>query len=80
MEDIKDIICWEIDGKVFDKHVAEALGITQMNYGTMKKRSRYPYEQIAHFCHERGISMNWLLFRDGTKEVAVCSMAALYML
>ena len=40
VEEIKDIISADIPGKkVFDKDVASALDITQMNFATMKKRS-----------------------------------------
>lgn len=36
MEDVKDIICFDVDGIVFDRHVAEAIGISQSNLALHK--------------------------------------------
>lgn len=74
-EDVKDIICWDIDGKVLDHHAAEAIGLTPMNYATKKKRNTIPYEELATFCFEKRISLNWLLFRDGAKEISYAQSA-----
>lgn len=60
---VKDILSQEIgDRKVFDKDVAEALGINQLTLATMKNRARIPYKEILEFCAKRKISINWLLF------------------
>lgn len=60
---IKDILSEEVgDRKVFDKDVAEALGINQLTLATMKNRAKIPYKEILEFCAKRKISINWLLF------------------
>ncbi len=63
VEEIKDIISSDIPGKkVFDKDVAKALDITQMNFATMKKRDKIPFEELLNFCAKRSIAINWLLY------------------
>ena len=60
---IKDILSEELgERKVFDKDVAEALGINQLTLATMKNRAKIPYKEILEFCAKRKISINWLLF------------------
>ncbi len=60
---MKDIISSEIgQKKVYDKDVAETLGIHHLTLATMKTRGKIPYEQILSFCAKRKISINWLLF------------------
>lgn len=60
---VKDILSQEVgERKVFDKDVAEALGINQLTLATMKNRSKIPYKEILEFCAKRKISINWLLF------------------
>ncbi len=63
IEKIKDIISTKkIGGKVFDKDVANELGIPQPTFATMKKRGAIPYEEIMEFCARKKISINWLFF------------------
>ena len=50
------------DRKVYDKDVAEALGINQLTLATMKNRAKIPYKEVLEFCAKRKISINWLLF------------------
>lgn len=60
---IKDVLSKEVgDRKVFDKDVAEALGINQLTLATMKNRDKIPYKEVVEFCAKRKISINWLLF------------------
>ncbi len=63
IEKLKDIISEsKIGGKVFDKDVANALGIPQATFATMKKRNSIPYKEILEFCALKKISLNWLFF------------------
>jgi phage repressor protein C with HTH and peptisase S24 domain len=48
--------------KIFDKDVANELGIPQTTFATMKKRNSIPYEEILEFCAVKKISANWLFF------------------
>ena len=79
VEEIKDIISADIPGKkIFDKDVAQALDISQMNFATMKKRERIPYEELLNFCAKRSISINWLLY-DQSPESLVEATNQFYM-
>lgn len=62
IELIKDSISIELgDRKVFDKDVAEALCITQMNLATCKSRSKIPFEKIVEFASKKQLDLNYLL-------------------
>lgn len=70
VEQIKDIISSEIPGKkVFDKDIAEALQLSQMNFATMKKRNRLPFNELLDFCAKRSISINWLLYGQAPESL-----------
>ena len=70
VEEIKDIISSDIPGKkVFDKDVAKALDITQMNFATMKKRDKIPFEELLNFCAKRSIAINWLLYGQSPESL-----------
>lgn len=63
IEKIKDVISQSKEGaKIFDKDVANALGISQASFATMKKRNSVPYREILEFCAIKKISANWLFF------------------
>lgn len=63
IEKLKDIISSDgKEGKVFDKDVAEALDLSQINFATMKKRNKIPYDKILDFCALKKISINWMLY------------------
>ena len=68
---IKDILSNELGGKrVFDKDIADALGIKHFSFATMKSRKRIPYKEILDFCAKRKISINWLLFDQAVQSIA----------
>lgn len=70
VEEIKDIISQEIPGKkVFDKDIADVLGITQMNFATMKKRDKIPFTELLDFCASKSISINWLLYNQAPESL-----------
>ncbi len=48
--------------KVLDKDVAKALGISQSNFATIKRRNSTPYENILKFCKKEGFCCNDLFF------------------
>ena len=63
VDKLKDVLSESSIGKkVFDKHVAEALGIPQGTFASMKKRNSIPYAEILEFCALKKISVNWLFF------------------
>ncbi|KIM10653.1 MAG: phage repressor protein [Sulfuricurvum sp. PC08-66] len=70
VEHIKDIISAENPHKkIFDKDVATLLGISQMNFATMKKRDKIPYGELLDFCAKRAISINWLLYGQSPESL-----------
>ncbi len=67
---IKDILSKELgERKVFDKDVADALGINHLTFATMKNRGKIPYEEILNFCAKRKISINWLFYDQATRSL-----------
>lgn len=62
IEKIKDIISTNKQNKIFDKDVANILGIPQTTFATMKKRNSIPYKELLEFCAQKKISANWLFF------------------
>ncbi|GHV01054.1 transcriptional regulator [Campylobacterota bacterium] len=59
---IRDVISHEVNGRVRDQDVAQALGLKAGNLATLKSRDRLPIDEIALFCAKRRISINWMLF------------------
>ncbi|XPV70044.1 MAG: S24 family peptidase [Halarcobacter sp.] len=65
VERLKDILSKDgMLGKVFDKDVATALDLSQVNFATMKNRGKIPYSNILDFCAKKKISINWLLYNQ----------------
>lgn len=63
IEKLRDVLSSEKkNGKVFDKEIANALGLTSVNFATMKKRKSIPFSNILDFCALKKISINWLLY------------------
>jgi len=70
VEQIKDVVSADYPGKkIFDKDIAGLLGISQMNFATMKKRDKIPYEELLEFCARRSIAINWLLFGQSPESL-----------
>ena len=70
VEEIKSIVSSEFNSKkIFDKDVADILNITQMNFATMKKRNKIPYEELMDFCARKSISINWMLYGQSPESL-----------
>lgn len=48
--------------KVYDKEVAEALGISPINLATLKKRNSIPFERILNFCYQEKLCGSEIFF------------------
>lgn len=62
VERIKDIISQDIQGCIFDYHVADAL---KMDYVTLRiaiSKNRNPVEEIAMFCYSKNLIVNDFIF------------------
>jgi len=67
---IKDILSEELGNrKVFDKDIAESLGINQVSFATMKSRQKIPYKEVLEFCAKRKVSINWLMFNQVVQSI-----------
>ncbi|MGB6329629.1 MAG: S24 family peptidase [Halarcobacter sp.] len=65
IEKLKDILSQDgKNGKIFDKDVAGALDLSQVNFATMKNRGKIPFSNILDFCAKKKISINWLLYNQ----------------
>lgn len=62
VERIKDIISVDIQGCVYDHHVADALGVEYSALRTAIARDKTPVKEIAEFCYVKGLVVNDLLF------------------
>lgn len=70
VEEIKNIVSSDYNGKkIFDKDVADILGISQMNFATMKKRDKIPFSELLDFCASRSISINWMLYGQSPESL-----------
>lgn len=70
VEEIKSIVSTEFNGrKIFDKDVADILGVSQMNFATMKKRNKIPFGELLDFCATKSISINWLLYGQSPESL-----------
>ncbi|WP_324170459.1 LexA family transcriptional regulator [Sulfurimonas sp.] len=70
VEEIKSIVSAEYNSKkIFDKDIANILGISQMNFATMKKRNKVPFGELMDFCALRSISINWMLYGQSPESL-----------
>ena len=70
IEKLKDVLSKELgETKIFDKDVAQSLGMSKESLSHLKKKNGVPYEQIAKFCAKRKISINWILFNQLPKSL-----------
>jgi len=70
VDEIKDILALDMNSKkVFDKDVADTLGISQMNFATMKKRNKIPFNELLDFCALKSISINWILYGQSPESL-----------
>ncbi|DAB30117.1 MAG TPA: phage repressor protein [Sulfurimonas sp. UBA12504] len=70
VEEIKSIVSNDFGSrKIFDKDVADVLGISQMNFATMKKRNKVPFTELLDFCATKSISINWMLYGQSPESL-----------
>ena len=70
VDEIKNIVSLDFKSKkVFDKDIANILGITQMNFATMKKRNKIPFTELLDFCAVKSISINWILYGQSPESL-----------
>ena len=70
VEEIKNIVSTEYNGKkIFDRDVADALGVSHMNFATMKKRNKIPFGELLDFCATKSISINWILYGQSPESL-----------
>jgi hypothetical protein len=55
-ENLKDILSKEVEGKVFDCHVADAISMTEDNVRQRRRRNSIPFEEVLDFCKKRDLN------------------------
>ena len=65
VERIKDIISYKYNRKIFDKDVANELGLTPNSLRVYKVLNHIPYKYVVLFCLRNNISIDWMLFDRG---------------
>lgn len=60
--ELKHYISVNKDVKVLDKDVAEALGMSQANFATVKRRNSIPYANILIFCKREKLCCSEIFF------------------
>lgn len=70
VEEIKNVVSSEFNSKkMYDKDVADILGVSQMNFATMKKRNKIPFGELLDFCAKKSISINWILYGQSPESL-----------
>ena len=59
---VKDVVSPNVDGKVYDKHAAEALKMKTTVLRVYKCVNYLPIDHVVMFCVENEISIDWMLF------------------
>jgi len=57
--------------RIYNKEIAQILDLTPEYYAVIKKREKIPYKAIALFCRKHQISMNWILFGQEPRSLAL---------
>lgn len=60
---LKILLSQRQSGKVHDRDVAAALGLSPSTFASMKRRGNIPYRALLDFCAEHHINANALLFQ-----------------
>lgn len=64
VERIKDKISHRVNGKVFDYHVAEAIGLDYSYLRVCKVTNAVPFQNVIIFCQNQNISIGWMIFNE----------------
>jgi hypothetical protein len=59
--------------KVYNKEIAQELGLTPDYFAVIKKRGKVPYLSLALFAQKEGINLNWLLLGSPPKRLCIDS-------
>ena len=71
MQRIKEILIVKTEKeKILDRDIADTLKLDPQYYAVIKKRKKIPYENLAYFCKENKISMNWILLEQKPKNLS----------
>ncbi|MFA6191664.1 MAG: hypothetical protein WC665_04850 [Sulfurimonas sp.] len=62
IKELKSYLSRDKKIKILDKDVADAIGISQANFATLKRRNSTPYENILMFCQRENLCVRELFF------------------
>jgi len=66
MKELKLYLSNNSNVKILDKDVAEAIGITQANFATIKRRKSIPYKGILEFCEAQKLCCSEIFFEKNS--------------
>ena len=70
IETVKDVICFEIKGRITNRDVASALLISEQKLASCKFRNSIPFKEIMDFCVDRKININTVFYNQKITGVA----------
>ena len=76
---IKAILSQTIQGNVYDKDVANALGIKPGTFASMKRRNSTPHKAILDYCVANHINANDLLFSKPVNNEVTAPLTIKYL-
>lgn len=62
VKELKFYLAKNTNEKVYDKKLADALGISPINFATLKRRNSIPYESIINFCYKEDLCCSEIFF------------------
>jgi hypothetical protein len=62
IKELKRYLAKDKNKKIYDKDLAKALNITQVNFATIKRRNSIPYENIIIFCKKENLCCSEVFF------------------
>ena len=66
VEKIKDIICTNVDGCVYDYYVAEVLKMDYSALRTAISKDKMPVDEVVLFCYKEKLVVNDFIFKKNT--------------
>jgi len=70
MDRVATIIEKNIGKMPYDKNIAEALGMSAPQYANCKKRNAVPMINVANFCKDNYVTINWVLFAQSSPRLS----------
>ena len=65
MQRVREILQQETKReKILDRDIANSLNLDPQYFAVIKRRQKIPYEQLAYFCKDSKVNLNWILLEQ----------------